>query len=449
MRTEVYILENGTVNYADLYSQLQKKLVAERSSSLSAGDVNLSVLAEILERYMIRKKVKAERPLSEIAADMAQDMAGTSVLTKYLDHLDDYPDLEEININAWNFIVLEYADGHHETLEETFLNPQHALDIINKIISRTHGQLINESHPGTDSYITEAVRITAECWPLIPRDAGVYASIRIVRPNSISEPQLLASGEYSPDMLAFLRLCLKYGVSLLIGGKPKAGKTTLLNYLLESIADSARIGTIEEGSREISLQRYGADGRPLRQVLSVLTHPDESAAKNYDTNRLLELDLRYDLDAIVPQEMRSKEAHTAVESALTGAAVYSTIHSNDAESTYPRIVTLMQKTSRQPYEVLLSYAVEAFPIVVYLKQLSDKTRRCMEIMQADGVSHGRAECSTLFRYVVDDNVTDKDGEMDIRGHFERSGCLSARIARILLNNGAPRKLIEPFMEQEV
>lgn len=449
MRTETYSLENGTVTYSELFRQLQKKLVADRSVSLSGEEVNLDVLAEVLERYMIRRRIKAPRELSEVAAELAQDMAGTSVLAKYLDHLDNYPDLEEININAWNFIVLEFADGRHETLEETFLSPQHALDIINKIISRTHGQLINESHPGTDSYITESVRITAECWPLIPREAGVYASIRIVRPNSISAPQLLASGEYSPEMLSFLKLCVEYGVSLLIGGKPKAGKTTLLNYLLESIADKSRIGTIEEGSRELSLQRYDADGRPLRQVLSVLTHPSATPSQNYDANRLLEFDLRYDLDAIVPQEMRSKEAHTAVESALTGAAVYSTIHSNDAEATYPRIVTLMQKTSMQPYDVLLSYAVEAFPIIVYLKQLPDKSRRCMEILQGNGVHHGRAECSTLFRYVVDDNVADRDGKVKVQGHFERCGVLSKRVARILLNNGAPRKLIMPFMEKEV
>ena len=47
-----------------------------------------------------------------------------------------------------------------------------------------------------------------------------------------------------------------YGANMVFSGKPRAGKTALLNYLLSIAAKQpdVRIGTIEEGSRELTLR---------------------------------------------------------------------------------------------------------------------------------------------------------------------------------------------------
>lgn len=76
------------------------------------------------------------------------------------------------------------------------------------------------------------------------------------------------------------------------------------------------------------------------------------------------------------------EAYTAQESARTGHTVLTTIHSNSCEATYSRMRTLCKRKYDMDDEVLMDLVTEAFPIVVFTKQLENKKRRLMEIMGA-------------------------------------------------------------------
>lgn len=448
MTDELFTLEDGRkTDYRRLLFIIQKELSSDDGLSPDNTDRIIPELTQRIIRLFKKKHIQSDRELHEVAEDMAQDMAGYSVLSRYLDHLEEYPTLEEININAWNSIWLKFNDGTQKQLKETFLSPSHVVEVVNKINSKNRSVRINESIPASVGYITESVRMTDMCAPLAEKEANIYASIRIVRPNVISKEKLIETESYSPEMIDFITACIKYCANMLIGGKPGSGKTTLLNYLLNIVAsdENVRIGTIEEGSRELSILRRGADARPLNQVLSVLTKPNDDDKKlNFDANKILELFLRFDLDYIIPQEMRSLEAYIATEAAATGAGVFSTIHINNVQAAYPRVVTLMQKISSQPYSVLLQYAVQAYPIIVYLKQLPDKTRRCMAIQEGYCIPGKAPVYRTLYRYVIEDNSYES-GNCRITGHFEKINGISEYLQELLLNNGAPRKLINQFV----
>jgi pilus assembly protein CpaF len=435
--------DGRTLDYPKMFDAVQQHVSIERPDAAHA----LADLPDVVERYLINQRVEANRPLPAVADDMAQDMAGDSaVLARYLEHLEDYPMLEGININAWNSIVLKYTDKPDEWLEDTFLSPRHAFNILNRLVSRSRTGLLNEATPGAISYIIDGVRNTVLCSPIVPEDVGVYASIRIVRPQSVSGEKLLDEEELSPDMLELLVLFMLYGVNTVFSGKPRAGKTALLNYLLSIAAKQpdVRIGTIEEGSRELTLRRFNEDGRPVNQVLSLLTRPSDKPEQNFNPNRLLEYCLRYDLDYLVPQEMRSEEAYAAQETARTGMAVYTTIHCAHARAAYPRIVTLCQQRSRELASTLLGYAVEAFPISVHLKKMKDGKRRCMEIVEAEGVENGAVKSRLLYRFSVEDNVQ-TDGGLQVIGHFEQAGGLSGQLRETLLENGAPLAALRKFL----
>lgn len=435
--------DGRTLDYPEMFDAAQQYVSTERPDAAQT----LNELPDVVQRYLINQRVTANRPLPEVAGDMAQDMAGSSaILSKYLDHLADYPTLEGININGWNSIVLKYTDKPDEWLEETFLSPRHAFNILNRLVSKSRTGLLNEATPGAISYIIDGVRNTVLCSPVVPKDVGVYASIRIVRPQSISGEKLLEEKELSADMLELLELFVLYGANIVFSGKPRAGKTALLNYLLSIAAKQPdiRIGTIEEGSRELILRRYDEQGRPANQVLSLLTRPSDKTEQNYNPNRLLEYCLRYDLDYLIPQEMRSEEAYSAQETARTGMAVYTTIHCAHARAAYPRIVTLCQQRSRELASTLLGYAVEAFPISVHLKKLKDNSRRCMEIVEAEGVESGAVKSRMLYRFIVEDNVR-TEGGVQVVGHFEQTGGLSAAMKETLLENGAPLAALKKFI----
>lgn len=435
--------DGHTLNYTQMFEAVQRYVSAERPEAAHS----VADLPDVVHRYLINQRVEGNRSLPEVAGDMAQDMAGVSaVLSRYLDHLEDYPDLEEINVNAWNSIVLKFADGPDEWLDETFLSPRHAFNILNRLVSRKKGGLLNDATPGAISYIVDGVRNTVLCSPIVPQDAGVYASIRIVRPQSVSGEILLEEEELSPDMLKLLELFVLYGVNAVFSGKPRAGKTALLNFLLSVAAKQkdARIGTIEEGSRELTLRCFDEQDRPVNQVLSLLTRPSDRPEQNFSPNRLLEYCLRYDLDYLVPQEMRSEEAYAAQETARTGMAVYTTIHCAHARAAYPRIVTLCQQRSRELADTLLGYAVEAFPISVHLKKMRDGKRRCMEIVEAEGVEYGKVKSRVLYRFSVKDNIQAESG-LKVVGQFEQVNPVSDQLRETLLENGASLADLKKFI----
>ena len=444
MKSDRFTFPDGhALNYPQMFEAVQRYVSTERPEAAHS----VADLPEVIHRYLINLRVETTRPMPNVSEDIAQDMAGVSaVLSRYLDHLEDYLTLEEININAWNSIVLKFTDGPDEWLDETFLSPRHAFNILNRLVSRSKTGLLNESTPGAISYIIDGVRNTVLCSPIVPQDAGVYASIRIVRPQSVSGKKLLEEEELSPDMLELLELFILYGVNAVFSGKPRAGKTALLNYLLSVAAKQkdARIGTIEEGSRELTLRHFNEQGRPTNQVLSLLTRPSDRPEQNYNPNKLLEYSLRYDLDYLIPQEMRSEEAYAAQETARTGMAVYTTIHCAHARAAYPRIVTLCQQKSHELAETLLGYAVEAFPISVHLKKMKDGKRRCMEIVEAAGVENGQIKSRMLYRFSVKDNIRTEDG-IKVVGQFEKTGELSDRLRETLLENGAPFAALKKFI----
>lgn len=365
MTTDRITFPDGrTIPYAEMFDAAKNWLDKARTQAVNAGP---DALRPEVERYLINQRVETNRPLHEIAEDLAQDMNGPgAVVARYLNRLDAYPTLEEININAWNSIWLRRTDRPDERLEETFLSPRHAIDKMKMLLSDAHSKTLSAHTPGVVSYITDGVRNTVMGAPLVPEDAAVYASIRIVRPNAVTGENILAENEVSPGMLRLLDLFVRYRISTAISGEKGAGKTSIINYLLGKIPPRYRVGIIEEGSRELSIRRFDKDGRLCNQVLSLLTRPSDVSERNFDAGKLLELCLRFDLEYIIPQEVRDAVAYDAIEASRTGTAVFSSLHTNDADGTYPRLVSMSQKQSRELSSVLLGYAVEGFPITLSL-----------------------------------------------------------------------------------
>ena len=81
-----------------------------------------------------------------------------------------------------------------------------------------------------------------------------------------------------------------------------------------------------------------------------------------------------------------------------------TIHSNSSEATYRRMVSLCKRAVDMSDQTLMDYVTEAYPIVVFCKQLENKQRRMMEIQECeilpDGTRHYRPDVykrQILFR----------------------------------------------------
>lgn len=147
-------------------------------------------------------------------------------------------------------------------------------------------------------------------------------------------------------------------------------------------------------------------------------------------------------------EMRSHEAYTAQEAARTGHTVLTTIHSNSCESTYRRMCTLCKRKYDIKDETLMSLVTEAFPVIVFTKQLENKKRKVMEIMECETKRDGKLNFRTLFHYHIRENRME-GSRFIIRGEHEKVEGMSDGLKRRLLENGMPRDVLARFAGKEV
>jgi len=160
-----------------------------------------------------------------------------------------------------------------------------------------------------------------------------------------------------------------YGM-ILISGPTGSGKSTTLYAMLNEVD--------REHSNVLSLEdpvEYSIDGVSQSQV-----HPEIG----YDFSTGLRTTLRQDPDVIMVGEIRDKEtAQLAVQAALTGHLVLSTIHTNNAVGVIPRLIdmgvdpyliapTLIMTVAQRLVGVAAPRAVKEVPIEGTVKAIIDR-----------------------------------------------------------------------------
>lgn len=404
------------------------------------GEDSKEQLMRYITKYLQDRRIAvADMTQPELVDAIYSEMAEFGFLTRYI-----YADgIEEININSWRDIEVQYSDGRSEKLMEHFDSPEHALAVIRRMLHAS-GMVLDNASPLVTGHLTRNTRIAAMKSPVVDEDVGVAASIRIVNRHNLSREDLLRSGTATAEMLDWLSVFLRYGISICVAGATSSGKTTAAGWLLTTIPDSKRIFTIENGSRELELVRE-EHGKVVNSVVHTLTRDSENERQRIDQIALVDICLRFNPDILVVGEMRGAEANAAQEAARVGVAVLTTIHSNSCEATYRRMVSLCKRAVDMSDETLLSYVTEAYPIVVFCKQLENKQRRMMEIMECEILPNGDRRYNTLFRYVITENHME-DGKFVIEGHHEQVGEISQSLQKRLLENGMPNEELQALLK---
>lgn len=128
-----------------------------------------------------------------------------------------------------------------------------------------------------------------------------------------------------PESLAIVREMIKrpFGLILVTGPTGSGKTTTLYSALAECNSPGVNISTAED---------------PIEYTLPGLTQVQVIREKGMDFASILRAFLRQDPDVILVGETRDKEtAKTAIEAALTGHLVLTTLHTNDAASAVARL----------------------------------------------------------------------------------------------------------------
>jgi pilus assembly protein CpaF len=416
---------------------VQEHISGKYSTLLTSG--NTEEVKEHIKRY-ITKYVQDSRVAvkgmtnQQLVDDLYTEMAEFSFLTKYIFGKG----IEEIDINGWNDIEVQYSGGKTEKLNEHFDSPEHAINVVRRML-HVSGVVLDNASPLVTGTLAKNIRIAVLKTPIVDEEVGIAASIRIVNPQSMKKEDFVNGGTATNEMLDFLSECIRYGISVCVAGATSSGKTTVAGWLLTTIPDNKRIFTIENGSRELALVRE-KDGKVINSVIHTLTRDSENDRQRIDQITLLDVALRFNPDILVVGEMRGAEANAAQEAARTGVAVLTTIHSNSCEATYRRMVSLCKRAVDMSDETLMGYVTEAYPLVVFCKQLENKQRKMMEIMECEIQPDGSRSFRPLFQYEITENRME-DNKFVINGSHRMVNNISESLCKRLLENGMPIETI--------
>ena len=192
-----------------------QEYVSKEYSSLLTKDDGEEAKAQI-KRY-IGKFVQDRRvavkgmTASQLVDALYTEMAEFSFLTKYIGG----EGIEEIDVNSWRDIEIQYAGGVTKKLTEHFDSPEHAINVVRRML-HVSGMVLDDASPAVLGHLSKNVRIAVLKTPLVDSDIGVCASIRIVNPQNMKQEDFVRGGTATGEMLDFLSECVRYGVSVCV-----------------------------------------------------------------------------------------------------------------------------------------------------------------------------------------------------------------------------------------
>jgi type IV pilus assembly protein PilB len=229
---------------------------------------------------------------------------------------------------------------------------------------------------------------------LLPGGYGESIVLRVLNPNAISVPlEDLGINKKLLDIL--MHELAKPNGMILNTGPTGSGKTTTLYAFLKKIYSSEiKIITIEN---------------PIEYHLKGIVQTQTDEEKGYTFLEGLRSALRQDPDVIMVGEVRDNEtAEIAVNASLTGHLVFSTLHTNNAAGTFPRLIDLGVNPK------VITSAINIAMAQRLVRKLCNKCKKKAELNDRD---------NDILKKIFD-SISDKsylDG-LDIKNIYEPLGC---------------------------
>ena len=196
---------------------------------------------------------------------------------------------------------------------------------------------------------------------VVPSEFGEAVVMRVLDP-SVVDLDMNDLGLRRDDLEIIERFLKEANGMILVTGPTGSGKTTTLYaFLKRNSSPEVKIITIEDPIE------YHLDGIQQTQVKTKESYTFASGLRSI---------LRQDPDMILVGEIRDSEtATTAIDAALTGHLVFSTLHTNNAPGAIPRLVDLKAKVSS---------LASALRLVVAQRLVRKLCEKCKQPVKIDG-----------------------------------------------------------------
>ena len=196
---------------------------------------------------------------------------------------------------------------------------------------------------------------------VLPGAYGENTVMRILDPETVRQ-SIEDLGMSKENFTLVKKLLQKTTGSILTTGPTGSGKTTTLYAFIRHVN--------EPGSKIITIED------PVEYHVEGISQTQVNPAKGYTFANGLRSIVRQDPDVILVGEIRDAEtAEIAMQAALTGHLVFSTLHTNDAAGAIPRLIDLGVKP------VMIAPALNAVMAQRLVRKLCDKCKKKKNIDQ--------------------------------------------------------------------
>ena len=232
------------------------------------------------------------------------------------------------------------------------------------------GDPVSDSSPIVDSTLPDGSRVNI----IYSNDVSIKGPSMTIRQGEevpLSVNQITNWQTLSPELAAYLWLCLENEQTVFVVGETASGKTTTLNAILSYIPRDAKIYTAEDTTEVM----------PPHDTWQQLMTREGEEGNEVDMFDLVAAALRSRPDYIIVGEVRGAEGRMAFQAAQTGHPVMLTFHASD-------IVSMIQRFTGDPINVPETFMDNADVALFQnrVKQGDRVLRRVTSVQEIEGYS---------------------------------------------------------------
>jgi pilus assembly protein CpaF len=373
-----------TAAKVQIHAKLIEKFADEIDSSNKAGVREKIVeLAEDYFRSTAMTMTKNDK--ERLVESVLDDVLGLGPLEALLAD----PNITEIMANHPKQIYVEKS-GEPILSSVTFESERQMRQVIDRIVSLV-GRRVDESTPICDARLKDGSRVNVVIPPIALK--GPALTIRKFAKEKWGPADIVNRfRSSSPEIMTFLRSCVRARLNILVSGGTGSGKTTLLNILSSFIPENERLITCEDAA-ELQLQQphwIQLESRP----------PNVEGKGAVPIRELVKSCLRMRPDRIIVGECRGGEALDMLQAMNTGHdGSMSTLHANNPHECLVRLETLVLQAGQDlPSRAIRETIGSAIHLIVQQSRLRGGVRRITSVAEVMGIKDGDVQFQELFQF---------------------------------------------------
>ena len=384
----------------ELVEQVRERLADARSRVPSGTPDVTAVVADVVAGHARSwtGPVHVADELDRLTAQVVDIVTGFGPLQRLLDD----PEVEELWINEPGRVFV--ARRGRSELTTVVLRPGQVANLVERML-RTSGRRVDLSAPFVDAVLPDGSRLHVVIPDVTRRHWAVNIRKFVVPANHLGD--LIDLGTLTAHSARFLDAAVVAGLNILVSGGTQAGKTTLLNCLLNAVPPTERVVTCEEVF-ELQLALPDWVAMQTRQV-------SLEGSGEIPLRRLIKEALRMRPDRVVVGEVRQEESLDLLIALNSGLPGMCSIHANGAREAITKLCTLpLLAGPNVSWHFVTPTVATAIDVVVHTENGPDGRRQVREIVsipgrvEMSGSGAGSIEIADVFR-TTDGQLRRADG----------------------------------------